>query len=291
MRKLTIGVASYRNPQRLQKTLQSIQRQSVTRFQCLIVHNPSGVDADGLEALQIARAVAANDLRFTTIEPGSNGGYAGAVNCLLDRAETEYIAYLDNDVEINTHGWDETLCSYLDRFHEIGMIFPNGGAYPIQRPGYTEVLWQAGFAWALSRACQKATGYFDEEIGHQEEADYCQRVRMAGWRCAIAPEVSVSHMATATNSPASIDRINRGVVNWVNKWNRYFNGVRFNYHSQNVTRFEDWPPNALYLEEYWQGKPELHWLNDQPEERIVDGREYDLIKVPRFKGFYRGRVI
>ncbi len=99
----------------------------------------------------------------------------------------------------------------------------------------------------------------------------------------------MSHNATATNDPSSIERINRGVVQFVDKWNRYFNGKNFNYHSSNVTRWEDWPPNALYLEEYWRMK--LPGLNANPEVATIDGREYDLIKVPRFKDYYRCRII
>ena len=138
---------------------------------------------------------------------------------------------------------------------------------------------------------QKEVGYFDNEIGHQNECDYCMRVRMAGWKCAAATEVVVSHDASQTNeqSPESIERISKGVVEFVNKWNRYFNGANYNYHSANVTRWEDWPPNALYLEEYW--KLRIGGLNDNPEVMLLDGREYDLIKVPRYKGFYRGRII
>ena len=112
---------------------------------------------------------------------------------------------------------------------------------------------------------------------------------MAGYKCAALRQVQVGHDATATNNPASIERINRGVVRWVDKHNRYFNGKNFHYHSPNVTRFEDWPPNALYLEEYFKAK--LPGLNDAPEVVNIDGREYDLIRVPRFKEFYRGRII
>jgi hypothetical protein len=112
---------------------------------------------------------------------------------------------------------------------------------------------------------------------------------MAGWKCAAAPEVMVAHNATATNDPESIERINRGVVNFVNKWCSYFGGKNLSYQSPNVLRWEDWPPNALYLEEYW--KQRLPQLNTNPETITLDGREYDLIKVPRFKGFYRGRII
>ena len=284
-RRLDIGVASYRNAAKLRRTLEAIRRQSVTDWRCFIIHNPSPGDDDVREVI----ATITEDLRFRPILLRENVGYAGAVNALLTRAETEYLAYCDNDIEIPTPGWDEALCSPLDRWHEIGMIFPNGGAYPIPRGNYTEILWGVGFCWVLNRMVAAEIGQFDAELGHQEEADYCQRVRMGGWKCAAVPAVRVHHDAVATNDPAAIERINRGVIAWVTKWNRYFNGKLYHYHHPNVTRFEDWPPNALYLEEYWKL---LHPdLNKEPGTVLLDGREYDLIRVPRLKGFYRNRII
>jgi GT2 family glycosyltransferase len=253
-----------------------------------IIHNRAN-GADSPEAYEIAEIYSREDFRIGIYEQ-ANSGYAGAVNRLFALAETEYIAYLDNDAYIQTPGWDEILCSYLDRFHEIGIIFPNSGVYPIPRAcGYSDVMWAPGFCWIMNRMCMKAVGEFDSGIGHQEEADYCMRVRMFGRRCVAVPEVQVKHDATSTRSPESQERISAGVVKFVNKWNRYFNGQNFHYHSTNVTRWEDWPPNALYLEEYWQSR--MPDLNKNPETVKVDGREYDLIKVPRLHGFYTGRII
>lgn len=286
MRRLDIGIASYRNPQRLAATLRSIEQQSITDWRCCVVHNPSDGDAATREI--IAAAVARNS-RFHLIDMQENAGYAGAVNVLLQWAETEYIAYCDNDIEIKTRGWDELLCSYLDRFHEIGMVFPGVGPYAINCGPYHKVMWGVGFCWILNRLAMSDTGLFDAEIGHQNECDYALRLRMAGWLCACAKEVSVVHYATATSDPAAIERINRGVVQFVNKWCKYFGGKSLNYHSPNVLRWEDWPPNALYLEEYWKAR--LPGINENPQVVTVDGREMDLIAVPRYKGFYRGRVI
>lgn len=246
MRRLDIGVASYGSAVKLQKTLASITAQSVTDYRAFVIHNPGAAD-DAL-AREILCGAAARNPRIIPVWMDENVGYAGAVCKLFEMAETEYIAYCDNDIQIHTRAWDETMCSLLDRFHEIGMVFPGGGPYPIQRPAYTEVMWGVGFCWVLSRLAMVDTGPFDTTLGHQEEADYCLRVRMAGYKCACVPTVTVQHDATASSNPASIERISRGVVRWVDKWNRYFNGKNFNYHSANVTRFEDWPPNALYLE-------------------------------------------
>lgn len=289
MRRLDIGVASYRNPGKLRRTLETIEHSSSTDWRCFIIHNPSD-GHDDQEAREVIEDAVRRNARFVAVLMGENVGYAGAVNeLLMKRAETEYIAYCDNDIEIRTAGWDEKLCFHLDRFHEIGMIFPNGGAGMMDRGNYHEVMWGVGFCFVLNRLAMMDTGFFDEQIGHQNECDYCLRVRMAGWKCAAVPGIHVAHHATATTDPAAIERINAGVRAFVDKWNYYFNGKNFNYHSPNVTRWHDWPPNALYLEEYYRTK--LPGLNANPEVVTIDGTDYDMIKVPRFKDFYRGRII
>lgn len=285
-RRLDLGIASYRNPDALRQCLAEIATRSRCDLRVFVIHNPSEGDE---ETVKIIQSAATSDRRFLPVWLPENVGYAGAVAMLMETAETEYIAYLDNDTRPLTDGWDEMLCGYLDRFHEIGMIFPNGGAYEIDRGNYKEIMWGVGFAWVLNRMAMKAAGPFDTSLGHQEEADYCMRVRMAGYKCAAAKDVQVQHMAAATNNPKSIERINAGVINFVNKWNKYFCGATFNYHSPNVLRWEDWPPNALYMEEWWN----IHHpgINANPATMTSQGREYDLIRVPRFKDFYRNRVI
>ena len=165
-RRLDIGIASYGNPQRLGATLQSIADFSTTDYRVLVYHNPGGQGDDQARAI-IQRHAAANR-RVVPIWLDSNVGYAGAVKRLMAEAETEYIAYCDNDIQIHSPGWDEHLCGYLDRFHEIGIIFPGGGAYQIKRAAYTAVMWGVGFCWVLSRMAMTDAGPFDDAIGHQE---------------------------------------------------------------------------------------------------------------------------
>lgn len=287
MRRLDIGIASYGNAQKLQRTVDSIRRTSVTDWRLHIVDNPHPTEQEIKRVLAGLEA----DPKITVHRLEENVGYAGAVNRILELAETEYMAYTDNDVIIRTKGWDEALCSVLDRFHEVGLVFPNTGHYPIPNPNYNEVMWGTGFCWILNRVAWADVGDFDEEIGHQEEADYSLRIRMAGYLCGALPQVVVDHDATATSNPASKERINRGVIRWMNKWCSYFCGVNVNYHSPNVLRWEDWPPNLLHLEKYWRTKPELQGLNAEPEEVAIDGRQYDLLYSLKFAGFYRGRLL
>ena len=293
MRRLDIGICAFRDADKLARAVAAIKQHSVTDWRLLIVDN-SPADSPTRALIQ---ALAAEDSRIIPRFMQENVGYAGAVNEIGAWAESENFCYFDHDAYVMTPGWDEKLCSYLDRFHEIGMIFPGSGAYPIPRGAYTECMWTPGFCWAVSRLCyadMKADRrtekgeFFDTTLGHQEEADAALRVRLAGYKCAGAPEVHVVHDATATNNPANQERINRGVQAWVDKWCRYFGGKHLNYFSTNVLRWEDW--NALYFEEFWKQYPILQGLNDNPEVVTLNGAEYDLIRVPRLKGFYRGRI-
>jgi GT2 family glycosyltransferase len=294
-RRLDLGIASYRAPEKLARTIASIQQQSVCDLRIHIFHNPS--DGDNATREVICGA-AERDSRIVAHWMPENVGYAGAVNALFDVAETELVLYCDNDIIIHTRGWDELLAKQLDIYHELGIVFPGSGAYPINRGTYTECMWSPGFCWMMSRLCiadlrtdgKTAKGeVFDTTLGHQEEADTALRIRLAGYRCGAVPAVQVHHDANSTNNmaPANQERINNGVRKWVDKWAAYFGGKSLNYHSPNVLRWEDW--NRLYMEQYFASKPQLQGLNSNPEVMVVDGVEYDVIKCLRLKGFYRGR--
>jgi glycosyltransferase involved in cell wall biosynthesis len=289
MRKLTIGVASYGNPDGLQKLIASVVRQSQTDWTLLIISNPHPDLAQDEGALGVI-AEWRNRMpeRFDLRRQEQNIGYVGAVNKILNSCPTEYVAYLDHDVEIMTPAWDEIMAHTLDMFHEVGMVFP-GGARRVPRGQYDEIHWGVGCMWMLPIRVVDKVGSFDPAIGHHEEVDYQTRVRLEGLKIAAAHGIGFSHAAKASNDPAAHKRISDGVVRWMNKWTAYFGGKGLNYFSPNVLRHEDWPTSALHLEEYF--KLHLPGLNDNPEVVRIEGVEYDLIKVPRYRDFYRGRII
>jgi GT2 family glycosyltransferase len=287
-RRFDLGVVAYGQPTKLDRCLGRIRDHSMTDYRCYIVVNPHPDGARTAGVLEVAKRYE-KELpdRFCLDLLPVNRGYAGGVNRIFDLAVTPYVGYVDHDAYIGTPGWDETLCMMFDQFHELALVLPNEGAYPIQRANYREILWAPGFCFVTKTEMAKALR-FDELIGHQEEADFAQRVRMQGWKVACNPPVAVGHEATETNNPESQARINQGVINWVTKWNKYFIGPHVTYYSETVSRFEDWPPNAHYLEEYY--KQYIGGLNKDPETIVIEGREFDLCKVPRQKGMYRGRI-
>lgn len=283
---LDVGMLSYQNPNKLQRAINEVERHTVGEYRLLIVDSASP-DPQVREVL--SRAAEKNP-RIELMLLDDNVGYAGGVNKILGWADNHYVAYVENDAYINTSGWNQRLESLLERNHEVAMAFPNGGFYPIQRDDYVEIQWGVGFCWMLNRPRYLDIGGFDEQIGHQQECDYSLRLRLAGWKLAADPSVSVSHDATASNDPASRERINNGVIDFVNKWNKYFCGPTVNYHSPNVLRWEDWHPNALYVEEYLKQRLPGDFNHD-PETMTIDGRDYDMIKVPRWPHLYRDRLV
>ncbi len=283
-------MASYgSDPSKLITAVQSIQQHSTTDWRLFVIHNPSPGDEATKEALG---KLASEDKRIEPVWQDVNIGYAGAVNLLSAAGTTEYLAWCDHDISVQTPGWDEKLCSYLDRFHELGIIFPNWGHYAVPRGPYHEVLWAAGFCWVIPRMAQRKAGLFDTTLGHHEEVDYCTRIRLEGYLLACAPEIQVLHQESSTRSPDSQERIAAGVVRWMDKQCAYFCGKNTSYHSPNVLRVLDWNTHAQHMEEWFKLQPQLRGLNDNPESvKLDDGSEWDLIRVPRPKGFYRGRII
>jgi GT2 family glycosyltransferase len=313
--KLTIGVASYGNPDKLQATLLSIRSRTALEFLCYVIDNPHPDTATAEQVRNVILSVVANDQRFIPVWMPENEGYAGAVNKLFQivaAGDADYIAYCDNDIEILTPGWDEKLCSVLDAHPEVGWMFPGPGHYGFDNGGYRECLWNAGYCWIMRREAQQklagteeplrfggaGPGLLDTALGHHEEVDFMIRLRLAGWRVGCRPDVNVVHHETATHADSADHkpggRIHDGVVRWMNKWNGYFCGEDLEYsmlgYDDRALRYTDWNVDALYLERMTL-KYFPEW-NANPEIVNVPGvGEMEAVKVLKPKGCYRGRAI
>ena len=309
-RRLDLGIASYGNPDKLRATIESIQQQSRTDWHLYVIHNPSEGDDDA-RARDVITAAMVSDGRIHEVEMPENVGYAGAVNKLLELADTDYVAYCDNDVEILTPGWDEKFCELLDENPECGWVFPGAGHFGFHNGRYNECLWNAGYCWMLrmdashdvvARENTEVGRSFDTDLGHHDEVDYMIRLRLAGWQIGCRPDVQVLHHETATHASDAVHkpggRIHDGVVRWMNKWNRYFCGDQLEYsmtaYDPRALRYTDWHPDALYLERMTLAHfPD--W-NDNPEKIMVPGvGEMDITKVLKPSGEphgpYKGRAI
>lgn len=294
---LHIGIASYQNPDAIDRAIKSIQATTEGPWKLLIVDNASPDPA----VRRILEA-AMGDSRITVEFRDDNIGYVGAVNRIIRWADDEgadYVAYCDNDAEIRTPGWNTKMLDVLSRHHEVAMACPTQFcAFPIRRSPYTSVLWGLGCFWMLKRPTllqpPKDIGPWDESLGHQEEVDYQLRLHLEGWSVA-GVDIDVYHQAKASSTPEAQARITAGVIAFYNKWLRALAGPLVTYHSPNVLRFEDWPVPRLHIEKYLQHMQEKGLyptnLNDHPREVVVEGRKFELILTPRWPNLYRDRII
>lgn len=284
---ICIGIASWENPTMLEASVTAIRRNTVGDWKLLIIDNAS---PDPRVRDFLTRAMA-EDARILVEFRTDNVGYVGAVNLLMKWASecgADILVYCDNDAIVRTHGWDGVMLAPLRQFHEVAMTCPlQFSAYPVTRPGYTEVLWGLGCFWAVRVLQALDVGQWDATLGHQEEVDFQMRLRLKGWRIA-GVDIDVFHESKASSSPESQQRITDGVIRWMNKWLLYFCGPNVNYFSSNVVRFENWPLNSLHIEEWFQRNG---LVSETCEQRSFGGREYDMVKVPRTPNLYRGRAI
>lgn len=279
--KTTIGICSYNNYEKLQETIRSIRNNATSEYQLIVVDNAS-TDVNVTTYLQNLQDIY-DDVKV--IFNKTNLRYPGAVNQIFNEAKTEYVIYCDNDISFKTIGFDSIFINYLINNSELGWISSgsNSGAAPIDRKKYVEVMWAVGCCFAMKKSYFIEIGGMEEDLLHQNECSLCLRIRMDGKKVAVAREVALIHHCSATSSPEQQETINKGVQQFLNKWNLYFGGKEFNYFSHWVLRWDDFPPNRKYLTEYFA---ELK-LNENPESLIFKGQKYDLIKIPMYPGYYR----
>jgi len=163
-------------------------------------------------------------LKVFTME--KNIGFGPAVNYGLRQSKGEYIVILNNDT-IVAHGWLKHLVDALEKDLSIGVISPVtnyvGEGPQIDQDAkdipadiesidrYAEVIADRSdviyepnrlvfFCVMLRRELIDLVGELDEgyEKGNFEDDDYCLRVRMAGYRLAIARNAFVYHHGSKT---------------------------------------------------------------------------------------------
>lgn len=139
---------------------------------------------------------------FNLIVVGDSGSMAENVNVGLERATSEYIAVLDDDVFV-TEGWLESLTDVLESNPEVGMVGPKmHGTYT----GLNAQI-EDGYVgeWpTLAGGCVLFRNIglkWDERfVGSQwADTDWCKQYKHAGYKVFADGRVSVEHNQLARN--------------------------------------------------------------------------------------------
>lgn len=193
-------------------------RQSGHRCQLILVDNASS----GNELSRLQEYLWRDELLVGNSE---NSGYAGGCNTGLERAFSDgadAVFLLNNDVIVD-HDCVGELVAVLEQYEDVGVIGPMvlyhndpevvsfaGMAGEVERARYRRLdqnrstsaivqgivptLYQEGCAIMITRRCYQQVGGFDERLwAYWEDADYCQRVRRAGYRVLCNRRARVWH--------------------------------------------------------------------------------------------------
>ncbi|MDW8002419.1 MAG: glycosyltransferase family 2 protein [Deltaproteobacteria bacterium] len=219
MSRVTIIIPNYNGEKLLPLPLESLKTQDFKDFTTVVVDN--GSKDNSLSLLKERYP------EITVIRLEKNYGFSFAVNRGIEAAESEYIALLNNDMEV-TPGWLREMVDALDRYQDAGACNPKVLRY--REPDRINVLGirynsnsaveiigagkedryeycsniryifgvNAG-ASLYRRSMFEDIGLFDETFfASFEDVDLSFRAQLAGYKAIFVPYAVAYHMVGAT---------------------------------------------------------------------------------------------
>ena len=223
--------------------LESLRHVQYTNIETIVVDNGSSDDS----ALRLQKEFP--ELRLLSSK--ENLGFAGGSNLGIEdalRRNTDYVLLLNNDTVV-----DPNFLPYLLEIGEtdsrIGILGPKilyaddpqriwfaGGFVRLRSGAYghfglnnldedgkfshvEETGWITGCALLVKTSAFREAGLLDSRLfAYSEDADFCMRVRRAGYKCIFVPRARVWHKIARTSgiqSPFSVYLVTRNQLTWV----------------------------------------------------------------------------
>jgi GT2 family glycosyltransferase len=215
---VSVVIPSWNGRGWLDVVLPSLDRQRFTDFEVIVVDN--GSSDDSVEHLR------ARWPSVRVVALGDNLGFAGAVNRGIEQARAEFVALVNNDMELH-EGFLGALVAGLDSHPSAasvtakmlsldardvvdgagdmlrwsGVVMPRGrGERDVgQYDEPAEVFSACGGAALYRRAAFEEVGLFDEAFFAQmEDVDWGFRARLLGHGCRYVPEAIAYHKGSAS---------------------------------------------------------------------------------------------
>ena len=215
---LTVAVLSYDGRHLLEQLLPTLAAQTFADFRTVVVDNGS---SDGSAAWLAERWP---DVEVVVLP--ENVGVTKALNVCARAADTEFVALLNNDLELDPAALDALVEALradpgagssspkLVDFHDravldgAGDVLASSGV--ANRRGHGErddgqydqpeaIFGACGGAAVYRRRALEEVGEFDEAFfAFLEDVDWALRAQLAGWSCRYVPQAVVYHMGSAT---------------------------------------------------------------------------------------------
>lgn len=179
--------------QTIADTLNEIQKNVSIPFEVIVICN--GQDSELVEFVKQHPIITRYSLN------SQNAGVARSWNMGAQLATGEILCYLNDDVSIGKNAL-ETLCKYLEDHPEVGEIGPAGSYWrncehhsfvESSIPVESDVV--SGFCFLIKSKLLHHLGGFDIRFSPAgcEEIDLSYRVREAGFKCFVYPNVDIKH--------------------------------------------------------------------------------------------------
>ncbi|MEA2320011.1 MAG: hypothetical protein QOD44_4200, partial [Solirubrobacteraceae bacterium] len=217
--RVTVIIPTWNGCQLVDAALASLAEQRFGDFTVIVVDNGS---TDGT-----AGHVRSSHPDVELVALTENRGFAGAVNIGIGRAEGEYVALLNNDMELDPD-WLGELVAALDAEPRAGSAASK--LRMLREPGRLDgagdiVTWYgatwrrghgepdrgqydepgvvaspcAGAALYRRRALEEVGGFDERFFAYLEDADGGLRAQLAGWPCLWVPAAVAYHLGGATS--------------------------------------------------------------------------------------------
>ena len=212
---VSVIVINFNGKEFLQRLFSSLLQTNYSKFEIILVDNAS---SDG--SAELIRDDF-NDSRISVIVNESNLGPSAARNIGFRRARGEFIAFLDNDTEVDKEWLNELIkvfrsdsriavaqCKLLNmvernRYDHAGdFLTPLGFLYERsnhsidkgQFDKVTDIFSAKSAASMIRSSVYKELGMYDDSYFiFMEETDFCFRVWLAGYRVVFVPKAIVWH--------------------------------------------------------------------------------------------------
>jgi hypothetical protein len=223
---VTVAIATYNGRHLLEVVLPSLRGQSFEDFRVVVVDDASSDDT--------AQWMAAHWPDVDLVVHPHNRGVTAALNtCLEAGADSEMVALLNNDVELEPDCLAELVaaldehpeagcsCAKLLAFEDRSVLDGAGDTYTwggeANRRGQgerdvgqyeepQEVFSACGAVAVYRRSALDAVGLFDARLfALYEDVDWGYRAQLAGWGCRYVPTAVAFHMGSATLGKGASD--------------------------------------------------------------------------------------
>jgi GT2 family glycosyltransferase len=221
--RVAVVVPSWNGREQLDEVLESLEAQRYRDFETIVVDNGSSDDSVPYLADRWP------EVRVVALE--RNRGFAAAVNVGIEASDAEFVALVNNDVELEP-GWLETVVDALDRHPTAGSVASklldwsrrnvlDGAGDLVGWDGYCvrrgkgerdrgqydrspRVLSACAAAALYRRRALDDVGPFDESFfAYIEDVDWGVRAQLAGWDCIYEPTAVAYHIGGASSSRMS----------------------------------------------------------------------------------------